>query len=601
MAKHILAIWNKEVPNLPIPRGWELHKAETYSEGMIKVKELAPSVLMLSESQDGHSGFDFLKDVEINIGAIPPSIIWGFLPGNMPTDEEIDLFGVLSAMEGPPKFKDIIKILEPFFVEPPLPPMTIPEFLSAVVCDQRSGVYEFKTGGSTDFRVIVKEGQLLASLDESFRRNYRDFLSQGGIDLPEMLDDITADILEIDSIPFLDQKKMAEVKNMAFALSFENMQLNQETRFLKNHAQTYKGAFIPVDIFPVLRKILDKLPLEGLEPLKYCSFKKNELNIKKITNVGLMPDEGFILHTLDSFLTYGEIKKTIVSVSESQLIRKLYLLFILGLLESSPKGGVPQRILYLKQEIESDNKLINSQSIAIEQFAENLSIPGLSPYRVLGLKENTGLQDALESFKNLENLFHIEKLHPVVRKKYVQHLTIIHGKLAEALLLLEASYLDGKQKAKEKQGEDLKFVARIGEAKTDVQKVTDNRQKEAEKLYAQAKEFQENNLPYEAGQYLKTALVYNPFSAPVHHLLAQVYLATGGARSKHMAERELRMAIDNDPWNVRFLLDLSKLYIEENMPNRARALLDQAQRIDPKSIEVRDMKELARKVELKRK
>ncbi len=114
-------------------------------------------------------------------------------------------------------------------------------------------------------------------------------------------------------------------------------------------------------------------------------------------------------------------------------------------------------------------------------------------------------------------------------------------------------------------------------------------------------EFQENEQPYEAGQYLKTALVYNPFFAPAHHLLAKVYLQTGGAKSRHMAEREFRMAIDNDPWNVRYLLDLSALYIEENMPNRAKSLLEQAFRIDPKSEAVRQMKELARKAELKKK
>jgi hypothetical protein len=599
MSKYIVAVWNKEIPKLPLPKEWEVCQAENFAEGMVKVKELAPSILMFPESQDGHDGFEFLKEVEKNIGVIPPSIIWGFSPGNLPTDEELDLFGILSAMEGDPKFKEILKVLEPFFVEPPLPQMTIPEFLASLVSDERTGVYQSRMG-DFEYKLVVKNGQLQAALDEGFRNSYRDYLAQGGIEPPEFFPDIASDISGIDSLSFLDQKKLAGIKMLAFSVFFDGLPVSQETRFLKKAAENIKGAFVAVDIFPLLRKLVERIPLADIGLLQKCSFRKNMETLTQNRGISLLPDEGFILHTLDTFLSYEEIKKTIVSISESQLLRKIYLLFILGLLESNPKGGVPQRISYLKQEIETDEKRVNSQSIAIEQFSEILGIPGLSPYRVLGVKENVGLQEASESFKSLETLFDVSKLHPNIRKKYVQHLTIIHGKLAEALLLLEASYLDGKQKEKVKLGEDLKFVARIGEAKTDVQKVTDNRQKEAEKLYAQAKEFQENDLPYEAGQYLKTALVYNPFSAPVHHLLAQVYLKTGGARSKHVAEKEYRMAVENDPWNVRYLLDLSKLYIEENMPNRARSLLEQASRIDPKSIEIRDMKELARKAELKK-
>lgn len=599
MHKFILAVWNKEVPKLPIPKEWGMEKADNFTDGMVKVKELAPSILMLPESQDGRDGFDFLKEVEKNVGFIPPAIVWGFKPDNLPSDEEKDLFGLLAAIEGDPKFRDILKILEPFFLEPPLPQMTMTEFLAAVASDERTGIYQFRLGDS-EFKLAVKSGQLQALLDESFRSNYRDLVSQGGIDPPAFQQDIASDVAGIDCTPFVEKNKIIEVKSIAFSLFFDGLQVCQETKIAKKAGEVLSGSFISIDILPILRSIVEKIPLTEIEPLKKCSFRKNPESVKQSRGINLLPDEGFILHTLDNYLSYDEIKKTIVSISESQLLRKIYLLFILGALESNPKGGVPQRMSYLAGEIESEEKLVSSQAMAVDQFAESLGIPGLSPYRVLGVKENVALQDAVESFKSLEMLFNINKLHPVVRKRFSKHLTFIHAKLAEALLLLEASYLDGKHRDKIQHGEQLKFVARIGEAKTDMQKVTDNREKEAEKLYSQALEFQENELPYEAGQYLKTALVYNPFFAPAHFLLAKVYLQTGGAKSRHMAEREFRMAIDNDPWNVHYLLDLSKLYIEENMPARAKSLLEQAFRIDPKSAAVKEMRELARKAELKK-
>lgn len=600
MHKYILAIWNREVPQLPVPKEWQMKKAGNFTEGMMKVKEFAPSILLLPESQDGQDGFEFLKEVEKNIGLIPPAIVWGFRPDNLPSEEERDLFGLLSAIEGDPKFKEILKILEPFFMEPPLPQMTLTEFLASVAADERTGVYQFRLGDS-EFRIAVKNGMMQALIDETFRHNYREYLKRSGIEAPAALEDVAADISGIDGTPFLDQKKMADIKTLAFSMFFEGLPLSQETKIRKKVGETVEGAFINIDTVSTLRKLVERLPLSEIELLKKCSFRKNPEVAKMSRQVSLMPDEGFILHTLESYLRYEEIKKTIVSISESQLLRKIYMLFILGMIESNPKGGVPQRMSYLKGEIETEERLINSQALAVEQFSESLDIPGLSPYKVLGVKENVSLQDALESFRSLEILFDLNKLHPTTRKNFSKHLTFIHAKLAEALLLLEASYLDTKHRDKIQHGEQLKFVARIGENKTDMQKVTGNREKEAEKLYSQAMEFQENEQPYEAGQYLKTALVYNPFFAPAHHLLAKVYLQTGGAKSRHMAEREFRMAIDNDPWNVRYLLDLSALYIEENMPNRAKSLLEQAFRIDPKSEAVRQMKELARKAELKKK
>lgn len=599
MHKYILAISNKEVPQLPIPREWQMRKVDNFTEGMVKVKELAPSILLLPESQDGQDGFEFLKEVEKNVGLIPPAIVWGFRQDNLPSEEERDLFGLLSAMEGDPKFREVLKVLEPFFMEPPLPQMTLTEFLASVAADERTGVYHFRLGDS-EFKLVVKNGMLQALIDETFRHNYREYLTKSGLAIPEALEDVAADISRIDATPFLDQKKMAEIKTLAFNMFFEGLPLSQETKIRKKSGETVEGTFINVDTVSILRRLVDRLPLIELELLKKCSFRKNPDVAKTGRHVNLLPDEGFILHTLDNYLKYDEIKKTIVSISESQLMRKIYMLFIMGMLESNPKGGVPQRVSYLKGEIETEERLINSQALAVEQFSESLDIPGLSPYKVLGVKENVSLQDALESFRSLETLFDMSKLHPMTQKKFAKHLTFIHGKLAEALLLLEASYLDTKHRDKVQHGEQLKFVARIGESKTDMQKVTGNREKEAEKLYSQAMEFQENEQPYEAGQYLKTALVYNPFFAPAHHLLAKVYLQTGGAKSRHMAEREFRMAIDNDPWNVRYLLDLSQLYIEENMPNRAKSLLDQAFRIDSKSEAIREMREKARKAELKK-
>jgi len=593
MKKYILAIYDKEFPTLPLPSEWQLLKAEDFSEGMKHIANYCPYLLLVKNSLKEERATDFLKEVGKRFGVIPPSMILGLNKDSEISDDEKSCLGIIASYCGEPNFKTILKEIEPLLKEPPLPRMTILEFLATLLLEKASGIYDFKIASSS-FKIIAKNGKLECLVDEVFRATYRDLLSQGGLDLPPMEKEIQKDIANIERIPYAEKKKIKEIKQFAFLKVISGLPLNNNYKFTNASKEKILPDSLGVDISNILRKLVEEIPLNSVEIMKKCSFKKALTEEDLTKHIAITPEEGYLLHLVQGEVSYNEIKN-LCRLNESVLLRRLYLLFLFGFISTNPSGGIPPRIQHLKDEVASKERLIFSQSLSIEQFSQTLQIPGLSPYKVLGIDEKATLVEAVESYRNLEHLFRPEELDLSVQKKFSKHLTFIRSKLTEAILLLESFHFNGKQRQQDAAASKMEQTERMGAEKTEVQQTEETRKKEAERIFAVAKEYFENDHIYEAGQYLKTALIYDPFSAPSRHLLAMTYMKMKDTKSKYMAERELKIAIENDPWNTTYILDLAKLYIEVNMPNRAKSLLEQAQRINPNDPEIKTVRDLLKK------
>ncbi len=593
MKKYILAVYDKEIPRLLLPPSWELIQLEDYSKGMKHIASYCPYFLVLKSNIKNEKATDFLKEVEQRFGVIPPSVILDLQKEEELNTEEKASLGIVAGFMKESSFKTIMKEIEPLLKEPPLPRMNILEFIATLMNEKMSGIYQFQISSSR-FEIISREGKIECIVDEVFRNTYRDLLSQGGLELPPIETNIIKDIFNIDARGYIYLDKIKAIKEFAIEKTLSEFPLDQNYKFVKTSDEYPLGNTIGIECSEILRKLSTKIPLQTLEILKKCSFKKSVLLEELTKCVPLFPEEGYLLHILEGELSFNEIK-TILGTDEPALLQKLYFLFILGFLSTNPGGGIPPRIKYLKEGILSREKLISSQSLSIEQFAQTLQIPGLSPYRVLGIDEKSTLVEAIDAFRNLEHLFRPEELDIFVQKKYSKHLTFIRSKLTEAILLIESFHFNGKHKQQEAAVSKMEKIERTGSGKTESQKIEEGRKKEAERLFLIAKEYFETDHIYEAGQYLKTALIYDPFSAPCRHLLALTYLKMKDMKSKYMAERELKLAIENDPWTAKYILDLARLYIEVDMPNRAKSLLEQAQRIDPTNPEIKTVKDLLKK------
>lgn len=591
MKKYILTIYDKDLPQLKLPPKWEVLKVASFSEGLKVLNSVSPSILLLQNTSKEGEARNFLKEISRKFGLNPPAIVWGVNRREELSEEEMSSLGIISSFEGEPKFREILKEIEPLLKEPPLPNMTTLEILAYCAVDEMEGIYELKF--SKPFCVVLKQGKIEAILDERFREIYRNFLIQGGLtDLPERDIDLLKDFYTLEALPFVEKGKIKEVKKQAIIQFLSTFPLDSGVKFSKVSDVLPPFELIDVEPLSIIRVLIEKISTTHLEVLKKCSFKKSPFINPSIT---LLPDEGYILHFLENNLEYKEIVKSI-GLSESTILRKIYLLFILNFISSYPIGGNPNSILQLTSNVKTRERKIMSQSIAIEQFAISLQTPGLSPYQVLGINPTSTLSEALEAYKYLQNLFSLEGLEPSIQKEYAKHLTLIRSKLTEAFLLIQNLHLNERQKVMDKAVSDLGKVSHIGAQRTKTQEIEEGRKKEALRIYNIAKELLENDIPYDACQYLKTALIYDPFSAPCRHLLGITYLKLKGARSKYVAEKELKLAVEYDPWNVTYLMDLAKLYIEENMPNRAKGLIEQASRIDANSEEVKEVKELLKRV-----
>jgi tetratricopeptide (TPR) repeat protein len=182
-----------------------------------------------------------------------------------------------------------------------------------------------------------------------------------------------------------------------------------------------------------------------------------------------------------------------------------------------------------------------------------------------------------------------QKIHADVFRKHQQDIMFLKAKLSEAFLLLQSSFLDDRKLANE--GAPLPGGA-MTQAQADASLTQSQLQKkEAEKLVAMARQLLAEEKPFDAGQCLKLAVLYDPTCAAAHHLMGRVYVHLKDSRAKHMAERKFLEAMQLDPRDIDIQLDLTELYLQQGLKARCKACFNRVQRMDPHHPRVLDLRE----------
>ncbi|MFC1726269.1 GWxTD domain-containing protein, partial [candidate division KSB1 bacterium] len=85
---------------------------------------------------------------------------------------------------------------------------------------------------------------------------------------------------------------------------------------------------------------------------------------------------------------------------------------------------------------------------------------------------------------------------------------------------------------------------------------------------------------------LRKYLKLFPSSAEAHNLLGHNLLKTKPVLYRLRAELEFKRAVENDPLNSEYLMDLGKYYLENNNPYKAEILFNKANNVIPKNPEI---------------
>lgn len=591
MKKYLLAVSDEKVSNISLPERWIFYQFEDFKSCLNELQKISPDMFILKNYTSDGRALDFLRDVKKIYGSTPPTIIYG-LEENEEIDEDLkSLFGIIKSYKGDIKISFLLGDLRNFLDEPFLPNMNIAEFLVNAFIEEKSGIFSFKYG-QTNVSIILNKGMLFAIDSEIYRNIFRENLVSGGLTLPQKNENVLEDLRTIENLLDVDKEKIKNVKILSIINFLQNFSLNTFFNFTKKQANISFDDFIQIPVIPVVKKLIENVSIDILEPLKYVNFIKTHVSLDYLKKFDFTPEEFYFLHFLENKIDFKMLSSTL-GLSESTLLKRIYFFFIIGLLRPVNHKEYRPLLNLLKNEIKRKEKIALSQRLFIEQFYAMLQIPGISPYKVLGVDEKTPFYEITESFKRLQSLFNQELLEPTIGKKYSSHLTFIKTKIMESFLLLQSFFLkEGKR-----DGVVQSSLQESSSSKqTEQQATSEFRKKEAERLFEIAKNYFESENYHDAGEYLKTAIVYDPSLAPAHNLLGKVYKKIKSERAKYMAEKEFKTAIELDPWNSEYLLDLAHLYADENLPLRAKAILNQIERIEPNCEGLKELKEKIKKI-----
>lgn len=95
-----------------------------------------------------------------------------------------------------------------------------------------------------------------------------------------------------------------------------------------------------------------------------------------------------------------------------------------------------------------------------------------------------------------------------------------------------------------------------------------------------------NNEYKKSESVIRKELKINYASAAAHNLLGKIILKTKPILYKLRAELEFKRAVENDPSNIEYLLDLGKFYLNNNNPYKAEFLFKKADNLNPNNKEI---------------
>jgi hypothetical protein len=317
----------------------------------------------------------------------------------------------------------------------------------------------------------------------------------------------------------------------------------------------------------------------------------NRLKIRTPTPVplerlALSPAHGYILSRVDGQASVADIVALLPAGEEDLASRFLYGLLVMGVLVFDPPVG----------EGPFDANAIlrdHADTLALERAQESMileAIEGMrhrNPHEVLGLSSNPQ-RDAIErAYAEMKERFSRDRMMPRVREKLRAELSLIESRVLEAYLAMSqvrssemVRPADVPPPARESVGKD-ELLVRVEMDKTRTQIAVEENTRIAESYFSKAKKYQREGDYYNAIQYGKLAVSYDPEQARYFFLLGECQAKNPDARWQRQAEQSFTKACQLDIWSAEYRVALGRFYRRRGLHLRARRQFEEALRAVP--------------------
>jgi len=291
-------------------------------------------------------------------------------------------------------------------------------------------------------------------------------------------------------------------------------------------------------------------------------------------NVELTPEEGFILSRIDGTLTPSDVFR-LSHLSEEDTARTLLGLLRAGIieLESAETGQKAAELAQSARPVRPAEKKAEAPAFSAHDDApdqqERLEIQRLfvelqkqNDWQALGLEPGASAEDIKKTFREKTLHYHPNRHDRVSDLVLQKKVSFIFTRLNEAFANLsnEADGIAQKSASAAKAGPSAE-------------------RERARALYLQAKHANDRTDYWETIQFCREAIEIVNDEPEYFYLLAQA-LARNAKWRKEAAEN-LQTAVQLDPNNVDYVLALGEIYRREGLEVRARAMFEQAKKIDP--------------------
>lgn len=575
-----------------LPPGWRLTAVSSAEDALIALQSRHHDLLLLSGRAEEMAGSAFLEIALDRVGLLPPVLYAGEPDPPPPERAILDRAGVGTLLRHPVSPVDIEQAMAGYLFPPVLPPMRLCELVASALRDAESRLVTFQVGGAP-MGLLLGGGYIETILHPSFRELWRARLTVAGYTLPPPRAELVQDLLFLEAGLPLGDPALSELKRDAVTVVLNSIPGGAVYR-MHDQRGVSRTPLLPVPLMPLLAGLVQRVPEEELDPLRDPAVLVQRRTAAQVQNLSLGPQEGYLLYQCERPVKVPHLLQAAPG-GAGVTLRALYLLLLLGAVETTPSAGEPPLLNTIQEGVAREKRTVEAQASVIQSLSAAFDVRGKSPHEILGVPAGCAYDQVVEAYESFQRRFAPESLHPQVRTQYAKDLNFLRAKMGEAFLMLQSSQID--QRIRQRVVQETAEVHRIGEVKTEKQQVSEAHLKEATRLYACARELYEEGESYQCQQYLKLSLLHDPNSAEAHNLMGVLFSKSSNSRAKHMAEKEFLDAVRLDPWETAYLFDLADFYLQVKLPKRSRTYLDQALKIAPKSERGAELQKALRKME----
>jgi tetratricopeptide (TPR) repeat protein len=304
-----------------------------------------------------------------------------------------------------------------------------------------------------------------------------------------------------------------------------------------------------------------------------------------LERLALSPTHGFLLSRVDGSTRVDQILSILPPGQEDLACRFLYGMLVLGVLSYDPPiAEGPFQVTTILRDHADLLALERLQEQALLEACKGLSQK--NPHEVLQVAPSAKREEIERAYEEAKERFSRERFLPRVREKRRSELALIESRLVEAYLTLSQArphdsirIEDMTKLPPDTTVEDL--LVRVEMDKTKSQMAIEENARLADVYFGKARKFVREGDYFNAIQYGKLAISYNPEDARYYFLLADCQVRNPEARWQRLAEQNYIKATQLDSWNAEYLVSLGRFYKRRGLKLRARKQFEQALQIVP--------------------